>query len=266
MSACGTSKKTTVGIRSLGASRIAQLPHWVRKTATIAGAGLCLGLFAAGPTHAQAATEQHSSVIIATATLADTQLSMTPGPKRADFLGEPASTDARQMADWVVDAGDNRSLPFVIVDKKNTKVFVFDGHGHLLGATPALLGLARGDDSAPGIGDRELSRIRPAERTTPAGRFVASLGHNLGPQDILWVDYAAAISLHRVLAANTKEHRLQRLAAASPLDHRITFGCINVPVKFYDGVVHPAFAATNGIVYILPEIKSIREVFFNSIS
>ena len=229
-------------------------------------AGLCLGLFAAGPAHAQAATEQHSSAIIATVTNAETRPSMTPGPKRADFLGEPASTDARQVADWVVDTGDNHSLPFVIVDKKNPKVFVFDGHGHLLGAAPALLGLARGDNSAPGIGDRKLSQIRPEERTTPAGRFVASLGHNLGPQDILWVDYAAAISLHRVLAANTKEHRLQRLAAASPLDRRITFGCINVPVKFYDKVVHPAFTETNGIVYILPEIKSIREVFFKSVS
>ena len=170
------------------------------------------------------------------------------------------------MADWVVDTGDNRSLPFVIVDKKNTKVFVFDGRGHLIDATPVLLGLALGDDTAPGIGNRKLSQIRPEERTTPAGRFVASLGRNLGSQDVLWVDYAAALSLHRVLATNTREHRLQRLAAASPLDHRITFGCINVPVKFFDSVVDPTFTGTNGIVYILPEIKSIPEVFFNSIS
>ena len=111
-----------------------------------------------------------------------------------------------------------------------------------------------------------MSQIRPEERTTPAGRFVASLGRNLGSQDVLWVDYAAALSLHRVLATNTREHRLQRLAAASPLDHRITFGCINVPVKFFDSVVDPTFTGTNGIVYILPEIKSIPEVFFNSIS
>ena len=208
--------------------------------------------------------EPRSNVAIEVITPAPTQPATVPRPMRADFHGEPTSNDAHMMADWVIDTGDNRGSPFVIVDKKNTKVFVFDGCGHLLGATPALLGLARGDDSAPGIGDRELSRIRPEERTTPAGRFVASLGHDLGPQDILWVDYSAALSLHRVLAANTREHRLQRLAAASPLDHRITFGCINVPAKFYDEIVHPAFAATSGIVYILPEIKSIPEVFFNS--
>jgi len=68
------------------------------------------------------------------------------------------------------------------------------------------------------------------------------------------------------LARDTKEERLQRLATASPLAHRITFGCINVPVNFFDSVVHPAFAGTNAIVYMLPEIKSIREVFFKSIS
>ncbi len=121
-------------------------------------------------------------------------------------------------------------------------------------------------NSAPGIGSRKLADIRPDERTTPAGRFVASLGHDLSKQEILWVDYDTALALHRVLAANTKEHRLQRLASASPLSRRITFGCINVPANFYDKVVHPAFSGTSGVVYILPEVKSISEVFFASAS
>jgi hypothetical protein len=212
-----------------------------RQAAAIAAAGLCV-FVAAGPAAAQA----------------------TPAASLADFQAAPASSDARQVADWVVATGDNRSLPFVIVDKKATEVFVFDGHGRLSGATPALLGLARGDDSAPGIGDRKLSDIRPDERTTPAGRFVASLGYGLGQQDILWVDYKTALALHRVLAANSREHRLQRLAAASARDHRITFGCINVPVSFYDRIVQPAFTGTSGVVYILPETKTIADVFFRS--
>ena len=229
-------------------------------------AGICLGLFASGPARALAALDEHPSSIAAMVAGAEARPSAMPKPNLADFLGEPASNDARQVADWVVNTGDNRSLPFVVVDKKATKVFVFDAHGHLLGATPALLGLARGDDSVPGIGDRKLSDIRLEERTTAAGRFVAALGHSLGPQDVLWVDYPSGLALHRVLAKNTKEARLQRLAAASPLDHRITFGCINVPANFFDSVVDPAFTGTNGIVYILPEIKSIRDVFSESIS
>jgi hypothetical protein len=184
-----------------------------------------------------------------------------PAPKTARFLDEPASDDTRQVADWAVASDDNRGLPFVVIDKVNAKVFVFDAGGRLRGASPALLGLARGDLSVPGIGDRKMSSIRPEERTTPAGRFVATLGHDTGHQDILWVDYADAISLHRVITTNPREHRLQRLAMASPLDRRISYGCINVPVRFYESVVIPAFTGTPGIVYILPETTPIYKVF-----
>ena len=116
------------------------------------------------------------------------------------------------------------------------------------------------DDSAPGIGNRKLSTIRPEERTTPAGRFVAALGHDF-KHDILWIDYGAAISLHRVIRGTPGDHRLERLATTSPLDKRITYGCVNVPVKFYEEVVLRTFTGTTGIVYILPEIKTIQDVF-----
>ena len=44
----------------------------------------------------------------------------------ADFLDEVASDDARRVADWVVSSGDNKGMPFVIIDKVRAKVFVFD--------------------------------------------------------------------------------------------------------------------------------------------
>jgi len=69
-------------------------------------------------------------------------------------------------------------------------------------AAAALLGLALGDASIPGIGDRALSSIRPEERTTPAGRFVAALDRNSHGKGILWVDYDSAVSLHPVLTSN----------------------------------------------------------------
>jgi len=185
---------------------------------------------------------------------------------RADFRHERASREARHVADWVVHsadnhAGDHHGLPFVIVDKKDAKVFVFNSHGRLLGAAPALLGAAWGDVAVPGIGERELSDIRAEEKTTPAGRFVAVLGGNMRGEDVLWVDYAGAVSMHRVLTTNPKERRLQRLATPTPLDNRISYGCINIPAAFYEGVVRPAFTGTHGIVYVLPETRPAREVF-----
>lgn len=181
-------------------------------------------------------------------------------PITADFGREPASADARAVADWVARSGDAKALPFVVIDKRAARVFVFDSHGRLRGAASALLGLGTGDDSVPGIGQRKLATITPAERTTPAGRFQASLGHDF-EQDILWVDYEAALSLHRVIVGAPRDRRAERLASPSPLDNRISYGCINVPAAFYDSVVAPAFAGTVGIVYILPESKPLRAVF-----
>ncbi len=186
---------------------------------------------------------------------------VAPHPKRADFEGEPTSGNARQVADWVADSRDNHGMPFAIIDKAGAKVFVFDADGRLRGATPALLGLARGDFPVRGIGDRALADIRPDERTTPAGRFVASLGFNAKRTDVLWVDYKNAVSLHRVVTNNPKERRLERLATPTALDKRISYGCINVPASFFDHVVKPAFTGSYGIVYVLPETRSIGEIF-----
>lgn len=183
------------------------------------------------------------------------------GTRRANFEQTPASKEARHVAHWVVDSGDNLNKPFVIIDKLDAKVFVFDAQGNLRGESPALLGLAIGDHSVPGIGTKKLSAIRPEERTTPAGRFVANLDKNLKGKEILWVDYDTAISMHRVVTSNAKERRAQRLASSSPSERRISYGCINIPGNFYDNVVSPAFTGTDGIVYVLPEIRSPREVF-----
>lgn len=181
--------------------------------------------------------------------------------RRTNFKQENASRDARAMADWVVDSGDSRRMPFVIVDKKDARVFVFDADGDLRGTAPALLGLAVGDDSVPDIGNRPLSSIRPEERTTPAGRFEAELGHNLKGKQILWVDYAGAVSLHPVVPGTPLERRQQRLTSPTPLDNRISYGCINVPLQFFDNVVLPAFTGTSGIVYVLPETRSVQALF-----
>ena len=181
--------------------------------------------------------------------------------KHADFQGHAAPDAVKQIADWVVDSGNNRSLPFVILDKPEAKVFVFEQDGRLKGTAWVLVGLSPGDESVPGIGTMPLAAIRPDMRTTPAGRFVAALGHDLGKLDVLWVDYPDAISLHRVINTKPAEKRLIRIVSPVARDHRISYGCINVPAKFFDTVVDPAFKDTKGVVYILPEVKGIRDVF-----
>ena len=182
-------------------------------------------------------------------------------PVKVDFGNEEASADARRLAQWVAYSGDHQRLHFVILDKKFAKVFVFGPDAKLIGASPVLLGYAPGDDSVEGIGQRAIDQVKPHERTTPAGRFVGEPGRNALGEDVVWVDYDAAVSMHRVRATNPAERRLERLASPTIEDNRISFGCINMPVVFYEGVLAPAFNKRYGIVYVLPETKSLEQVF-----
>ncbi len=188
-------------------------------------------------------------------------LQFAPSLRFADFGEEPASDEARQVANWVVASGDNRRLFFVILDKINTKVFVFEPSGKLRSATPVLIGAARGDDSVTGIGGRPIAQVEPHERTTPAGRFMGEPGRNTLGEDVVWVDYDAAVSMHRVRTLEPSERRLERLASEDTSDNRISYGCINMPVAFFENVLKPAFNASYGVIYVLPEVKSIAEVF-----
>ena len=159
----------------------------------------------------------------------------------------------RDVSDWIRASGDNSGKPFAIIDKKGATVHIFDAAGKWLAASPVLLGLAIGDGSVPGIGERKMSDIKPHERTTPAGRFASEPGVNLQGEDIVWIDYDAAISMHRVRTSNKADKRLQRLATPTVTDNRISYGCVNVPAAFYDRFIKPALGTAAAMVYVLPE-------------
>lgn len=180
---------------------------------------------------------------------------------QADFAGHEVSADARQVADWIAASRDHAGRPFAIIDKKAARLYVFDASARLYGASQILLGAAVGDDSVPGIGTRPIDQVRPEERTTPAGRFDARLGRNALGEDVVWVDYDAAVSMHRVRLTDPRERRLERLASPRPDDRRISYGCINVPASFFDRVLQPLFAAGRAPVYVLPELKTVQQVF-----
>jgi len=185
----------------------------------------------------------------------------TSGLQLADFRGEEPSAAARLVANWIMATHDAGKRAFVIVDKKDARVYVFGPEGQLRDSAPALLGAARGDDSFPGIGDKPLEAVRPEEKTTPAGRFVAEPGRNASNEDVVWVDYEVAVSMHRVRPLVAQERRLERLATLSTDDNRISFGCINLPVTFYENVLRPSVQKHGAIVYVLPEVKGVDQVF-----
>jgi hypothetical protein len=192
------------------------------------------------------------------ATLADSRVA-----RRAGFGDHAPTPQARWLADWVADSNDNKGLPFAILDKR-ARVFVFDADAQALGSSLVLLGSATGDDTVAGVGNKALAALHAEERTTPAGRFVAVPGHDETGDDVVWVDYDSSVAMHRVKIVDPKEHRFERIATPTAADKRISNGCINVPIEFYDAVVKPALGRTRTLVYVLPELKSIRQVFPNA--
>lgn len=174
------------------------------------------------------------------------------------------SSDANGALSRVRLTRDNGAAPFIIIDKRNARMWLFDAQGQARGNTAVLLGLARGDDTAPGIGDKALAHIRTGERTTPAGRFIAEPGRNARGDDIFWVDYDAAVSIHRVHDVDRSERRIQRLSTPSVADNRISYGCINVPTAFYDRTLLPLIGGRRPVVYLLPETRPLNTIFDSS--
>lgn len=186
----------------------------------------------------------------------DAPLSAATAPQRpAAPLAAALTADAETAARWVVEAGDNAGRPFAIVDKRAAQLALFGPDGRLLGAAPALLGLAAGDTAVPGLGALEPADIPPAERTTPAGRFASEPGRNLGGEDVVWFDYEAGLAIHRLRPGFSEAPRQQRLASPDPQDNRVSFGCVVVAPDFYETRVQPLLGRQRGLVYVLPETQ-----------
>ena len=174
---------------------------------------------------------------------------------------EPTSDDVRTLAAWVTSARDNQGLPFAIVDKRAAKLYLFEPQGRVVASSNVLLGAARGDRSTPGVGKLPPAQIPWADRTTPAGRFETEPGRNLDGEDVVWMDYDAGLAIHRLRPGASREARLQRLSSGVPDAHRVSAGCVVVPVEFFESHVQPMFGRRAGVVYVLPETRPVQEMF-----
>ncbi|MES2940693.1 MAG: L,D-transpeptidase [Pseudomonadota bacterium] len=184
------------------------------------------------------------------------------GLAQAAVPAQDLAGDAGLVRRWVLESGDHRGHPFAVVDKKQARLYVFDTRGRLAGSTAALLGATRGDHIVPGVGERaQTGQVRADERTTPAGRFDAEPGVNNTGEHVVWADYASAFAIHRLRPGRALQARQLRLASPGAGDKRVSLGCVVVPVAFYRGVVEPMLGRSRSVVYVLPETRSVHDVF-----
>ncbi|MGZ8155173.1 MAG: L,D-transpeptidase [Burkholderiales bacterium] len=185
----------------------------------------------------------------------------TKAAVRKSEAREAAARDAQRLAAWAFNSRDHAGLPYIIVDKVNARAFAYDRKGVLIRATPVLIGMGRGDTIPSGIMQMDMYLTKPSQRITPAGRFFAEEAPNEHGERVLWVYDEGGIAIHKLSEKRTKQRRHERIVSANPDDHRITYGCINVPPAFYDQVVHPHFRGKGGMVYVLPEKTTLKAVF-----
>lgn len=171
----------------------------------------------------------------------------------ASLLSTAAAQDAGRPV--AADARDNR--PFAVVDKRAATLSVYEADGRLVGRTPALLGLTPGDVEPASARGKDPSALQAHERVTPAGRFEAQPGRNLSGERIVWFDYGANLSIHRLRPAPASQHRPERLQSARLQDRRVTLGCVVVDPAFFDQVVLPTLGSGPALVYILPERQQL---------
>jgi hypothetical protein len=176
----------------------------------------------------------------------------------AEYTELQASVDARNAVNWIQHSGDARGRPFAVVDKRGARIYVFEADGRLAGHSTALLGSTFGDHTVPGVGEQaQAGYVRTDERTTPAGRFEATPGVNLGGEHIIWVDYDSAFAIHRLRPGSSYKMRASSLANVDA-GKRLSWGCVVVPVAFYEQVVQRVLGAAPSVVYVLPETRPVE--------
>lgn len=235
------------------------MPAWCRAALVAAMTSSCL-LALPGASRAASAAADLSASVGPSAAVREAQ-GLPPAARPADDLPAIAGADARWTIDWVRRHGDAHGQPFAVVDKQGAHLYVFDAAGRLAGHVEVLTGLARGDGSVPGIGQRPVHLIRPFERTTPAGRFASRPGSNLAGDRVVWVDYDTGIALHRLRPGASEAVRARSLASPTPEDNRQSFGCVVVPPAFFDAVVLPVLGRSPGVVYVMPDERSAQALF-----
>ena len=184
------------------------------------------------------------------------RVAAAPLPRAPEAVPEHVQDFAQRVAR----SGDARQFSFAVIDKPMARLWVFHADGELADQTPVIVGQAPGDETPPDIGSRPLSKIALHEKITAAGRFETEPGKNHKGEDIVWLDYHSALSMHRVRNV-PGEQRLKRIQSDDVRQRRISYGCVNVPASFFDRHIKPQFSQRPGVVYVLPEQRSLAQVF-----
>lgn len=157
----------------------------------------------------------------------------------------------------IVEQNDNQGKQFIVADKQAGTLTMYTASGQQITSTPALFGKTEGDSVS--------------SKNTPSGRFetkqanVRTEGYG-GSAQVLTQNGqnlqlgGSPYAIHRVYTKYASENRQGRLDTPTATDNRISHGCINVPVDFYDTYLN---SDQDTVVYVMPETDAGRTGVFD---
>lgn len=153
---------------------------------------------------------------------------------------------------------------FLLVDKVEGRIYRISPVGEVIAEDTALVGQHRKDIA---VKAQYFENPDTGDKITPAGTFRIKkyLAERYGGIVLVFLEgpkYAAAV--HRVFLGNPHERRAERLRSSRREDRRITNGCINVPVDFFNKWLEPLPDGT--LMFILPETVRDTDRFLNYIT
>lgn len=178
---------------------------------------------------------------------------------------EKMSPLAQQVYENMAATAMKSGKGFIIADKPNATLHIFNSDGSYVLSDAALYGKDTGDVLGK-------SSLAGGPKITPAGVFHLGIDNEAeyaGGKAIILNEskdeYGAYVAIHAAWLGDKSEHRLERLKSKNVAEHRISFGCINTAHETFLKKILPRIEDFNGgMVFVLPDVQANTSNLFKA--
>ena len=165
------------------------------------------------------------------------------------------STLAQSVYESMAPTAQASGKGFIVADKPNGMIHIFNADGSLLTQDSALYGKDIGDVES------KVSSLEGGKKITPAGSYTLRAREDseyAGGKLLQLVETKdmnnAYIAVHAAYLGNASEKRLQRLAAPGAEGKRVSYGCVNTTHDTFLKSILPNIDNLNGgMMFVLPD-------------
>jgi hypothetical protein len=207
--------------------------------------------------------------------VASLELRATVPTDAANSMSDAAERVYERMAPVATRA----NVGFMIMDKPNGELHLFRKDGSHIVSTPALSGLATGDEFSAARKEKfDYRTFADDERVTPAGVFTAKKGQQDGTRGqtstgeqtqglLLWLSQEGDAHLPVAIHTNYMPERQQYIDSPDRADNAVSFGCISMDADFYADVFEADIDQFDrNLIFVMPNDTSRTEEFLPGVT